>query len=77
MLGAIDEKHGVFDIVFLREFLQKSFSQRGRSRRERPHMENSVRFRIDCSVQPIPVIIDLNHGLVERNVIRSRVSCWL
>ena len=38
MLGTIGEIHGVFDLVFLVEFLQEHLSQRCRSRRIQPHM---------------------------------------
>jgi hypothetical protein len=32
MVGAIDEKHGIFDIVFLAEFTEGHLGERGRSR---------------------------------------------
>jgi hypothetical protein len=40
-------------------------------------MEESVRDRIYCGVQPILLVIDSNHRLVERNVIRARTVCGL
>jgi len=33
-------------------------------------MKQSVRFWINCGVQPVLLIIKLDHGLVNRNVIR-------
>ncbi len=73
MFCSIDEKHGMIEVMFLSEFLQKSFCQRGRSRRIQPYVEDVVRFRIDSSVQPIPMVVKLNHCLVERDVIRLLV----
>jgi len=40
-------------------------------------MEDFVRLWINRSVQPIAVFVKLNHRLVERDVIRILVICWL
>ncbi len=40
-------------------------------------MEKFVRFGIDSSVQPVALIVKLDHGFVERNVIRLASRCWL
>jgi hypothetical protein len=37
-------------------------------------MEKFVRFRIDSGVQPELLAVDPDHGLVERDVIRTRVA---
>jgi hypothetical protein len=34
-------------------------------------MEEIVRIRINGGVQPIPFVVKLNHGLINRNVIRT------
>jgi len=52
MLGMIDEKHGVGDVVFLTNLPQKLLRQCRRSRRKQPYMKESVCIRIDSSVQP-------------------------
>jgi len=74
MLGVIDEKHGVFEIVFLTKLLQKLLCQCRRCRGKQPNMQELVRFWIDSSVQPELLAIDLDHRLVKRNVIRAHVS---
>jgi len=40
-------------------------------------MEKIVRFGIDNSVQPVALIVELDHGLVERDVIRLGTVCRL
>ncbi len=74
---AMDENHGIVEVMFLSEFPQKPFCQRGRSRRIQPYMKAIVRLRIDSSVQPIAIFLKLNHRLVERDVIRFLVNCRL
>ncbi|GGN24483.1 hypothetical protein GCM10009021_27870 [Halarchaeum nitratireducens] len=74
MLGVIDEKHGVGDVVFLTKLPQKLLRQCRRSRRKQPNMEEFVRFGIDGGVQPELLTIDSDHRLVERDVIRTRVA---
>ena len=70
VFGAIDEKHGGFDIVFLPQFFEKYLGKSGCSGRKQPQMENFVYLWIDSGVQPALLIIELDHGLVNRNVIR-------
>ncbi len=77
MLCPIDEKHGIVEVMFLSEFPQESFCQRGRSRRIQPHMKYIVRFWIDSTVQPIAMFVKLNHRFVKRNVIRFPINCRL
>ncbi len=74
---SIDKKHGIIDVMFLSEFPQEPFCQRGRSRRTQPHVEYIVRFWIGSSVQPIAMFVELNHRLVKRDVIRFLVNCRL
>jgi len=74
---SIDEKRGIVEVMFFSEFLQESLCQRGRSRRIQPYMKDIVRFRINSSVQPIPMFVELNHCLVERDVIRLLILCRL
>jgi len=77
MPSVIDEKHGVFDVVFLTKLPQKLLCQCRRSRRKKPHMEESVRLWIDSGVQPELLTVDSDHRLVERDVIRARITSGL
>lgn len=45
--GAIDQKHGVCDVVFLSEIAEKQLGHGGRSRRKQPDVEGSVGCGID------------------------------
>ncbi|GAA0307665.1 hypothetical protein GCM10009066_21650 [Halarchaeum salinum] len=74
MLGVINEKHGVFDVVFLTKLSQKLLCECCRSCRKQPQMQKFVRFWIDGSVQPELLTVDPDHCLVERDVIRARIA---
>jgi hypothetical protein len=71
MLGAIDEKHGVFDIVFLTEFREEHLGQRSRGGRKQAEMKQIVCLGIASGVQPVLLVVDPNHRLVERDLIRT------
>jgi hypothetical protein len=71
MLGAIDEKHGVFDIVFLAEFTEKDLGECGRSRRKEADVKQIIRLWIASGVQPELLIVDPNHRFVEGDLIRG------
>jgi hypothetical protein len=71
---AVDEKHGILDIVFLAEFLEEAVSQRDCRGRKQPHMEDFICVGIDGGVQPELLVVDSNHGLVDRDVIRIRTG---
>jgi len=66
----INEKYGVFDIVSPAKFSQKYFGKSGCRGGKQPKVEQSVRFWISSSVQPVLLIVDANHCLVNRNLIR-------
>jgi hypothetical protein len=72
----IDEKERIIGEVFLAE-LSESLSSRLISRQRNRKMQQAVRLRIDRSVQPEPFVIELDHGLVDRNVIRASTTCGL
>jgi hypothetical protein len=74
---AIDEKHGVGAVVFLVAFLQDLFCHDDCSCRNRPYVQECVRFGSDSSVQPVSLIVELNHGFVTPNVIRALPIDWL
>jgi hypothetical protein len=46
VVGIVDEKHGVFDDMFLAEFGEKFPSNRDCIRRKQSCVEDSVRFRV-------------------------------
>lgn len=77
MLCSLGEIYGTADGMFLGQFSRREFSKYGRSRRKQPCMENSDRAGIDCGIQPILLIVDLNYGFIECNVVLIRVSCQL
>ena len=74
---AIDEKHGGFDIVFLPQFFEKYLGKSGCSGRKQPQMENFICLWIRSSVQPVLLVVDSNHGFVDRNLIRGFAADWL
>ena len=74
---AIDEKHRVGDAVFLLEFLQKPFRDNGGSCRIEIEVEEIVGFGIDCGIQPVALVVELNHSFVNRNAIRCLAVSWL
>jgi len=69
-MRSINEKHGVVDIVFLAEFHEKRVSDTIVCRRFKLCMEEFIRFWIDSSVQPVPFVVESDHSLINRNVIR-------
>jgi hypothetical protein len=74
MVGRIDEKRSGFEAAFLGEFTQEEQCTFGSSRRKQPNVQQIVRGWIDRCVQPITLGPDLNHGLVDRNVIRTGIA---
>ena len=73
----IDEKHGVLDVVFLTELRKEPVRENLFPRPLKRCMEQFVRVRIDRGVQPVALVIELNYGLVDRNVIRISTTFWL
>ena len=74
---SVDEKDRIVDLMFLTEFREKHRGNRGGSRRIEPHMEQAVSVGIDSGVQPVPLVIQLNHGLINGDVIRIGTICGL
>jgi hypothetical protein len=60
----------VGDVVFSPGVPTEIAFQDGSSGQTQPHVEEFVRVRIDHSVQPKPMIVELNHSLAGSNVIR-------
>jgi len=59
------------DVMFLGEFRQKGLSENLCYRRLKLCMKQFVRLGIDGSIQPILLVVELDHGLVNRNVTRT------
>lgn len=70
----VDEKHGIFDVVFLAEFSEKVFGESGCRGNKQPEMELFVRVWISSGVQPKLLVVDANHCVVNRNLIRFSVT---
>jgi hypothetical protein len=73
----IDEEGCVLDLLFLAEFTEKQHSELRGSGLKQPHVEEFIGLRINGGVQPVSFVIDLNHSLVDRDLIRSSVTGWL
>jgi len=74
---AVDEERGLFDLLLLAEFAQKQHGELRRTRLKQPCVQDFVRRGIDCSVQPVTLVVDLNHGFVHCDVIRLGVVSGL
>ncbi|EMA07798.1 hypothetical protein C436_21215 [Haloarcula marismortui ATCC 33800] len=62
----INEKDGVVNVVFLAELSKEDLGQSGCIRRKRTDIEVFVGVRIDGGVQPVLVIVDANHTLMQQ-----------
>ena len=60
----------VLDVVFLAEFREERVSDHVRSGRFKLCMEQFVRIGIDSGVQPVLLVVELDHGFIDRDVIR-------
>jgi len=67
---AVDEKERLLEVVFLLQLSKKHLRQHDRSASRETDMEDVVRLGIDRCIQPELLVIDLDHGFVERSVIR-------
>jgi hypothetical protein len=73
----IDEKRRLLDLLLFAEFTQEQQCPFRGSGRKQPNVEKFVRLRINRSVQPVPILIKLNHGFVDGDVIRLSIGGWL
>lgn len=64
----VNEQCGVMDVVSLQEWPSEPVSQCDRSRRKQPDIEEFIRVWIDDGVQPVAVVVELNHRLVNGDV---------
>lgn len=64
-LGCLINKEGrIIDVMFLAEFIKEQLGECPRSGWKQPHMEIFLGVWIDCGVQPVPLIVELDHGFV-------------
>jgi len=72
--GVIDEKLGLIEVVFGAEFAERAGCKLGFQDLKRPYMVDLVRRGIDGDVQPVALVVDLNHCLVQGDPIRSHIA---
>jgi hypothetical protein len=77
IVRAIDEKSRLLDLLFLAEFTQKQHGQLRSYRLKQPDVKEFVSIGIDSGVQPVSFIVDSNHRLVHRDLIRTPVASRL
>jgi hypothetical protein len=73
----IDQERRLLDLLVLLEFTKKQQRELRRTRLKQPHVKNFVRCWVDSSVQPVALVVALNHCLVHRDVIRFSVAAGL
>ncbi|SDM40287.1 hypothetical protein SAMN05192554_10225 [Haloarchaeobius iranensis] len=73
---SIDEHDGVVDGGFSQSSL-RYLGQRLGSRRIEPDVQQAIRCWSDGGVQPISLVVELDHSLVNRDVIRFDAVCRL
>jgi len=73
----INEKDRVIYLVFVTEFRKKLICNHIVFDRFKPYVYQIISFRIDNSIQQILFITELNHSLINRNVIRATIRFWL
>jgi len=66
----INEKERVIDEMFLAEFREEYLGDSLISRRSELQVQQAIRCRIDDGVQSETLVIQLDHGLINRDMIR-------
>ncbi len=74
VMGFINQKRGLLDLLFLAEVSEEQQSELSRERLKQLRMKEFVRRRVDRGVQPAPLTSDPNHRLVNRDLIRNRIA---
>ena len=77
IVRSIDEKGRLLDLLFVSKFTKKQHGEVRSSRLKQPYMEEFIRCGIDGSAQPVSFVVDPNHRLVDRDLIRSPVASRL
>jgi hypothetical protein len=73
----VNEKQCVIDSVFLPEFSEEYFGKCRRGCGKQPDVKQFVCLGVGGGVQPVLLVVDANHGLVNRNLIRSFLTIGL
>ena len=74
MGGIIDENRRLIEVVVAGELTDERDGKLGRSRVKQPDVQRFVRVSVDSGVQPVTLVADLNHRLVDGHVIRLDVA---
>ena len=77
MIGIIDEDRGLVEIVFSAEFAEKRDGKLCGAGVKQPDVKQLIRLGVDGGVQPVALVVDLNHGFVDGDVIRVDVTVRL
>jgi hypothetical protein len=77
MMRSIDKKCGLLNLLFVAEFVEEQQGELGGSGLKQPGMKEFIGFWIDSGVQPVSFVVDPNHCLIHRDLIRSLVARWL
>jgi hypothetical protein len=70
ILGVIDEKQHVVELIASVKLVKKPSRRLFRCRRKETDVEEFVRFGINGSVQPVFVAMEANHLLIDCELIR-------
>jgi hypothetical protein len=71
IVGVIDEKNHVVELIATMKLGQKSPRCLFRCRRKQAHVNDFVGVGIDSAIQPKLLAVQANHLLVDRELIRS------
>jgi len=74
VVSVVDQNRRVGDRHTLLQFPQEQHDKLRRSGRKEPNVEGFVRLGIDGGVQPATFIIHPDHRLLNRDVVRRRVT---
>jgi len=77
VVSVIDENCSVNQVVFLGTFTEKRDGQPARPGVKQPNMKEPMGVEVHGGVQPVALVVDLNHRFVHRDVIGSAsVAGW-
>ena len=75
--STVNGKLGVVKVISLFELAQEDRGDAGVVRGEQSDVKVFVCFRIDGGLQPVLLVIDANHGLVDGDLIRAATRIGL
>ena len=77
MIGIIDEDRGLVEIVFSAEFAEKRDGKLCGAGVKQPDVKQLIRLRLNGGVQPVALVVDLNHVFIDGDVIRVDITARL